>query len=248
MENRTFEFHGIGLIYDRDSYGDCWPDGATHVVEVGYFLAGEATHICSLTPNSGVQMLYAEVFGDLGDDARDDLRDDWEAACHEHNGGFDYYGFIDLDSVAPGRVTSKPCFTVTESELLESDCLDPEGADYESELNQAAWNAAQEYLSCNSAAACPPMASSDSAFHAYLEDSKRAALKRRNDEVRRAISRVRGLACDWDSEPDWKLAAAHDFGLRGREMPEWMRKRCEPLARVLGYYLTMRRAMEGGAA
>jgi hypothetical protein len=123
------------IALEETSY---WADGLLeeHGIEgaFGLYLIrhGEATHICSFTPNSWCYWIRNEFVYDSDNEAAHEFADD-----HQSEGGqSDYFGFMDPETMDPRFIAET--FTVD-----VPDDLTPEGRET-AEYHEAIWEQAQE--------------------------------------------------------------------------------------------------------
>jgi hypothetical protein len=127
-------------------------DGCPDFVKAGYCIAvvqhGEATYICSLTPNSRVYELRNEFtcFERDSEKLREwlDTNDGAEWECGALS-PVDYYGYIKHDESSPlmsGLVEFSDDFEVEES-------FDPENDSLPDDVSDSLWEAAIEYFQGN---------------------------------------------------------------------------------------------------
>lgn len=129
-ETKHWDFDMLAQYHIREAFG------------LYLFREGEATHICSFTPNSRCDFLSNEFI--FEDDATDDARDRaWDALAYEGaQAASGYFGFIDLATVDRRKVSDR----IT---------VDLDGRTFAGGLRgeaylDAIWNEARESVSCNS--------------------------------------------------------------------------------------------------
>lgn len=109
---------------------------------LGLFRIGEATYCCSLTPSSYVIDLENLFLNPDGSYFSEEQEREMDREGYSHEGlDHGYYGYID-----PDRVADNPLI----GDILEIE-VDPEEYADKEEMDRAAWDAALEEVSANSA-------------------------------------------------------------------------------------------------